>query len=1419
MEKCACGADVPVPAAAETDTLPNAAEDAPAAAGTAAEKRRHLAAAARSRVRPAAKAAKPPKKGRKPLFVVGIVILCIAIFAVLAVRFGRPSATRPAPSETAFEVTPEPEPPAEPPTKLPIGITYTLDRPGKVVMVINDRNGRRVRNLIAQADRSAGEHTEFWDGYDNDGVLVPPGEYEYQAAITPDLHCLYEFTIYNPGTPPFWTIDNGDPRLNPGGWAADHAAPLDVATSRGVVFVGSDVAESGHSIMALDENGRKLWGARWINLAGARCVAGDERWGYIGGEGGWIGNTTRIYKVSPQSFALDLLYEFSHEQGLFGHSGGLSAMAARDGILCVAYNAPSLDYTVTQVPAAALDMSATTANGASAEVINATLRTSEPQQPWLNWSLTGAPGQPLRIAWRSPQEIGTILAPQRLLIDALKADAAYPGDLANDDQWEPLQADYTSPAMYVYSMPGGIKTRALRVRVLNDMTPWALNEPQKALSVGDEAVTAFTGMKILLPGFRNVTGSPQITVSAGDLLPGGAWENEQTTDITAEDPAVYTMTFDEPQRLRALVVRDPFFMKAEVELQRRADAGWEAAGVLENKLYWRRAWGAITFDFGHDQTVHALRLKITQPAVAENYDVKKRTGERANVCSLGGVVLLGTKPGYPPVRPDLSTRLDVHDRSTGKILREIPTPAIRGLAFTPQGKLLAVTGTEVVVLSPETGEYTLLITEELIKPAGIACDEQGFICVSDQGDNTVKRFTATGQYVGMIGKPGGLEPGPYDPEHMSRPAGLAFDSQGRLWVAENEHFPKKISVWDIHGDKPVLDNYFVGAAPYGGGMTYIDPRDPSRFFFQGMEFEVDWKTGENHIKNILSRGIQYTRPIHYNGRLYLASEPHRFYGGVMGLALHKNNRAVPVARMGTVKELNPAVLEALGGAKNDHQLYVWSDLNADGAMQAEEVELEPEGKYYHLSAWAMRIGSDLALQWPSICLAPVRITDDGVPVYSFSNTRPTPPALGESPWEGRNYHSIALTRNDRIIEISPVIAVKDRNGEPLWTYPEGNNRCFGVNSNKNSPPYAPDVLCGSLEVIGQGTLPNIGDFFAVNTNRGEVNIFTVDGLFIARLFRDNRLGTGGFNFPEAIRGMEVGNRSLQQEHFGGAMTQVEDGRVYLVVGHNHNSVVRVDGLDEIERFGGKLKLVAPAPVATVEKQSGEQRLAELNINRATMPPSIDATLTDWQKAQFVTVQGTGSHAGRAALMYDDLNLYAAFEVQGRDDLVNAGAKEDWKLLFRSGDSVDIQLGPDGSRAAPVPGDFRLCITRLDGQPTAVLYRYVVPGTPAAEKSVFKSPVAEETVDSIEILDDVNISISRLAGGGYTVETAIPWALLGMDAPAGKRMRGDLGILFANDSGAGIAERVYWSNQQTGLVSDVPGEIKLSPDLWSPMIFK
>ncbi len=176
-----------------------------------------------------------------------------------------------------------------------IPVRFSLPEPGFVTLVIDDAKGFRVRNLISETPFDAGDHTVWWDGsadivHDGtaarNGVYHIPfqpvalGEYRVHGLWRKEIVKSYEFSVYNPGNPPWNTEDHT------GAWVANHSAPQAAVfvpggerspTGDPAVFIGCIVTEGPDAVAWVDLDGRKRGGRRWIGGAytGAPFMAFD----------------------------------------------------------------------------------------------------------------------------------------------------------------------------------------------------------------------------------------------------------------------------------------------------------------------------------------------------------------------------------------------------------------------------------------------------------------------------------------------------------------------------------------------------------------------------------------------------------------------------------------------------------------------------------------------------------------------------------------------------------------------------------------------------------------------------------------------------------------------------------------------------------------------------------------------------------------------------------------------------------------------------------------------------------------------------------------------------------------------------------------------------------------------------------------
>ncbi|MFP4056503.1 MAG: hypothetical protein ACLF0G_06520 [Candidatus Brocadiia bacterium] len=179
-----------------------------------------------------------------------------------------------------------------PPPAADIPVAFTLERAGYVTLVVEDGEGRRVRNLVQDTWLDAGPHTLYWDGYDvgtpryggrkergYDFVRhrVAPGTYRLRGLVHQGIAKRYLFPVQSPGQPP-WMTDDGS-----GGWLGDHtpqtaclSLPDGSPYGEGPqVMIACSTAEGGHGLIWVTLEGRKLHGTKF-GWSGALALARDR---------------------------------------------------------------------------------------------------------------------------------------------------------------------------------------------------------------------------------------------------------------------------------------------------------------------------------------------------------------------------------------------------------------------------------------------------------------------------------------------------------------------------------------------------------------------------------------------------------------------------------------------------------------------------------------------------------------------------------------------------------------------------------------------------------------------------------------------------------------------------------------------------------------------------------------------------------------------------------------------------------------------------------------------------------------------------------------------------------------------------------------------------------------------------------------
>jgi hypothetical protein len=821
-------------------------------------------------------------------------------------------------------------------------------------------------------------------------------------------------------------------------------------------------------------------------------------------------------------------------------------------------------------------------------------------------------------------------------------------------------------------------------------------------------------------------------------------------------------------------------------------------------------------------------------------------------------------------------RLLFVDARTGKSLGEAPMKSPRGLAFDAQGRLLVLSEANLLRfdLASEKGNareaYALpkariLVAQGLQDPRGVTIDAAGRIYVSDHGEShQIKVFSPDGKFLHAIGSAGAPKAGPYDPLHMNHPHGLAIDAKQQLWVAENDFQPKRVSVWTLDGK---FVRAFYGPGRYGGGGS-LDPRDKTRFYYDGIEFKLDWtsgasepvavfsRSGRDDVSSIFRAGPPQT-PIYAEGRQYMTncynSSP---TGGhpTATIWVMVNGVAVPVAafgrandwpllKAGEFKTRWPEGVDPKGDPAKHATLFVWSDLNGDQRVQPDEVSM------VKAKTGGVTVAQDLSflesrMDGKAMRFPPRRFTAQGAPVYDLTAGETL--AEGAQPPASSGGDQVLISPDGwTLLTVAPEPLPREgfggvKNGQPLWSYP---SLWPGLHASHEAPvPDRPGQVIGSTRLLGDFITPrksDAGPLWCINGNIGNLYLLTADGLFVAQLFQDGRVGRP-WSMPKARRGMLLNEVTLHDENFFPTITQTSDGAVYLCDG-GRTSLVRVDGLEDIRRLpatelrvtADDLKSAAAWRVQAEALRQAARGSGTLVVALRKDAPVVDGRLGDWAGAAWAVIdrRGTAAHFNSDSKPYDITGavavagdrLYAAFRTQDAELLKNSG--ETANAPFKTGGCIDLMLGTnpaaDPKRPRPVAGDQRLLITQVKGRTLALLYRAVVPGT--TEPVPFSSPWRTITLDRVDdVSEQVQLAMSvekndkgKVASAFY--EVSVPLAALGLKPADGQSIKADIGILRGN--GFQTLQRVYWNNKATAITADVPSEAELTPALWGRWEFK
>ena len=822
---------------------------------------------------------------------------------------------------------------------------------------------------------------------------------------------------------------------------------------------------------------------------------------------------------------------------------------------------------------------------------------------------------------------------------------------------------------------------------------------------------------------------------------------------------------------------------------------WTGAQYIARDLGSRAQQGVYSYiasSWKGELRLHKL-LKKGGPKTKSTHDTKFGYGEDVPVLnpnwrfpeldleSLGGIAAYN---GLLIISLPKMDELLLIDVGLGRVVGTYAITKPGGLFADEKGSLYVVSERKVFKLTltdkaqvntpAELGKPQDFIENNLVQPQQLTMDSAHNLYVSDWGaSNQVKVFSSAGKFLRAIGNAGPVQSGPYDPKLMHHPKGITIDSRNRLWVAEEDFQPKRVSIWDADGH---FVRAFYGPPTYGGGGN-LDPKDKTLFYLNGMKFRLDWKTGESTLTAIQYRpkdseaplvptnvtpernppfqetGSRYKKfgasenpdlPIYFGGRKYFTnaynSDP-TTGTPVVGLWMSKGDVAVPVAAFGRADYWqplqNPAFRTQVRSVGNQQSAgssnlagftFVWSDLNGDGKPQPAEVTLTAGTVRTVTVSTNLDLVTDTAMSY-----RPVGFTPAGIPRYDLNKSTALATQT-QRPASSGGGQVLATASNWTILTTAPKPFAPQslsgaENGAAKWSYP---SLWPGLHASHTAPPTEfPGELIGTTRVLGPSfQLHNASDveLWAINGNKGTIYLFTTDGLFVTTLFKDSRSPTSSWaQRPRAIRGMSVSDLTLGEENFWPSITQTEDGQVYVVT--NFPSIIKVDGLDTIHRITPQTIHVTAEELAQSQeffsgresaRQQAQTKSDPLIIPVSAKPLTLDGRLAEWDPNQFVTIDEQTQQQGdrqqkksrtAVAMRVDGDRLYVALKTSDTHALDNSGTS--LPNLFKTGGAIDLMLGTDPNadpqRKSAGKGDLRLLVALVKGTPVAVLYRPIALG--------------------------------------------------------------------------------------------------------------
>lgn len=509
----------------------------------------------------------------------------------------------------------------------------------------------------------------------------------------------------------------------------------------------------------------------------------------------------------------------------------------------------------------------------------------------------------------------------------------------------------------------------------------------------------------------------------------------------------------------------------------------------------------------------------------------------------------------------------VHDEirwyqaSTGLQLDKVTILRPLGIAFAKDGKLLVITDGTIAQLSPISKKLQPVVTG-IPDAYRIAVDtSSGDMLIGEQGaSQQVLRYSIDGKLVKTYGARGGRRPGRYNPADFCNITSITPDASAGFCVAEASA-PRRIARFDFNGN---LVHEWIGPQP-PEPFAVIDADDPTSAWGESSEarllhYRLDLKSQSWTIEDVYDipqvaaerQRQQPSGPRHWLVRrhgdnTYLCTDRPLRILRVDEL----QGRLIPMVAVMTVDPVSDIKGTAIGLSNNhaSHARILWTDLNGDGTIDAQEV-VPADGDAWTATS-PVAIDRDLGLCATAGETAHKLTVKDwsasGAPEYGPEKTvtfdRGDEPEL-----------KLIDTEFDASGEIWSLCAADVGGGHVLrglvkWM-PDGKIRfAAGV-----TQEYARmDELVG----IAHGCIA------VADPAEGDVDVWDPDGLWVGQFLEQ----------PDLSAAPRTAYRLPDRTASGSVYTDPRSEDVYFVAqGINNNPVLRIGGWTGWERHSGGISL-------------------------------------------------------------------------------------------------------------------------------------------------------------------------------------------------------------------------------------------------------